>query len=553
MSNDATNSAEPEYLGDTLSTASRPSRGRRAPILGLAAAAVVGVVALGGWAAVSLMSGGTQPAEAIPGDAIGYVSLDLDPSASQKIEAIQMLRKFPALEKSMNLSSEDDLRRWVFEKIQKDGQCKSVSYDQDIAPWIGDRIAVAGMPAAKAGASPTPLVALQVTDAAAADKGITELAHCGGAEGDFGIATSGDYALISDSQKHAEAFAAEAQKGSLADDPTFQKWTSRVGDPGIITMYAAPGAMDAIVDAQTNLADDFAMAPMPGGGVEEQGLLQMQSRMKQMNKRLKDAYSGFRGMAGVVRFQNGAVEAEIAGQSSSKMLAMSLSPQDRVHIADLPDGTAAAFAVALPDGWVKSYLDLMGSTVGDAQDTDQMLKQLEAQTGLQLPQDIERLFGDGMALSLDKNLDVKAASENPTAVPAGLRISGNPQEIQAALDKVKKAVGPDADQLVTESGAGVVAVGLNRDYVHELAAGGSLGDQVQFRDVVPDADKAGAAVYVDLDAVQQWVTQGMEQAGSSSRTEIEVRDNLAPLRAFGMSSWVEDDGSQHARLRLTTD
>lgn len=551
MSNDSTHPIEPEYLGDTPAARPKPGGGRRATVLGLAAVAVVGAVAAGGWAALSLMSGGTQPAEAIPANAIGYISLDLDPSASQKIEAVKTLRKFPAIEKDLGMSSQDDLRRWVLEQAQKEGQCKNLDYDADIAPWIGDRIALAGVPADKAGESATPLVALQVTDADAAAQGIRKLADCSDAPDGFGVATSGDYALISDSQKHADAMAVQAQTSSLAENPTFQKWTGRVGDPGIVTMYAAPGAMDALVDLQSGLADDFAAATGPGA--EEQGALRMQSEVTRMNDRLKGLYDDFQGMAGVIRFGNGSVEAEFAGGSDNRQLGLTQSPQDRADIGQLPSGTAAAFAVSLPKGWAQSYLDLLTKASGDDRGADDMIAQAEAQTGLQIPDDIERMFGNGVALALDQDLDVKAASEDPTTIPAGLRISGDPQQIEAAVDKVKKAIGPDGDMVVTEQGKGAVALGLSHDYVHTLAGAGSLGSQAAFQDVVPDADKAGAAVYVDLDAVERWVTQGMDESGSTASAKETVRDNLGPLRALGMSSWVEDDRSQHLRLRLTTD
>lgn len=41
-------------------------------------------------------SGGAQPDEAIPAGALGYVRVDLDPSAEQKINALRLLRSVPA-------------------------------------------------------------------------------------------------------------------------------------------------------------------------------------------------------------------------------------------------------------------------------------------------------------------------------------------------------------------------------------------------------------------------------------------------------------------------
>ena len=98
-----------------------PARGRRTVLVAGAAVAVVAAVGVGAYGVVQLMSGGSSPATAVPADAVGYVSLDLDPSASQKIEAIKILRKFPAIKKQ--LGSRDDLRKAVFDELRKSGDC----------------------------------------------------------------------------------------------------------------------------------------------------------------------------------------------------------------------------------------------------------------------------------------------------------------------------------------------------------------------------------------------------------------------------------------------
>lgn len=550
MSTEPSNPSGPEYLEEPAADSPRSGRGRRAAVLGLAAAGVAGVVALGGWAAVSLMSDGTQPAEAIPADALGYASLDLDPSASQKIEAIKILKKFPGLEKEMDISSQDDLRRWVFEKAQEEGECKELDYDEDVAPWIGDRIAFAAMPGEKDGDPATPLLALQVTDEEAASKGISALAECGEAGEDFGFAFSGDYALISDSEEHAESLAAAAEEASLADDASFQKWTERVGDPGIVTMYAAPGAIDAMFDMQGDLTEKLS----PMAGAEEQALLEAQSEMERMNERLKEMYEDFSGMAGVVRFEDGAMEAEFATESSLESTGMKFTPETTIDVTSLPSGTAAVLGLGLPEDWADSYLDMLGKITGDEQAMDQMLAQAEAQTGLEIPEDLERLLGDGVAVALDEDLNIEAASTDPMAIPAGIRVSGDPQEITAAVDKIKRALGPQSEALVVEEGDGVVALGLDPDYVKGLAADGDLGSDASFQDVVPDADRANSVFYLDIDEVEGWVIQAMQQGGQIGPDEKKVLDNLAPLRALGVSSWIEEEGNAGGvLLRLSTE
>src|SRR6476620_11914073 len=83
--------AAPEQTND----GSGPRRGRRTGLVAGAVVAVTAAIGVGAYGVAQLMSGGAAPATAVPADALGYVSLDLDPSASQKIEAISMLRKFP--------------------------------------------------------------------------------------------------------------------------------------------------------------------------------------------------------------------------------------------------------------------------------------------------------------------------------------------------------------------------------------------------------------------------------------------------------------------------
>jgi hypothetical protein len=536
----------PEYLPDEQA-GSKPRSGGRTALLGAAAVAVAGVVGLGGWAAVSLMSTGSQPAEAVPANALGYVSLDLDPSASQKIEAIKMLRKFPALEKEMDISSQDDLRRWAFEKLQDDGTCADLDYDEDVAPWLGNRIAMAGVPGEAEGDSPMPLLALQVSDEDAASTGIDALADCGGAGDDFGYAFSGDYALITDSKEHAESIAKQVEGGTLADDADFQTWMDRVGDPGILTMYAAPGSMESLFDMQGALTGELSSL-----GGDPKALSRAQAEAERVNEMVKDLYKEFSGMASVVRFHDGAVEAEFASDSSSEGMGLTFSKDKHIDVTSLPAGTAAAFGLTLPENWGNAYLDLFGKLSGNPREMDQMLALAEAQTGLEIPEDLERLLGDGVAVTLDEGLDVEAASQDPAAVPAGVRISGDPQQIQAAVDKLRTFFGPQADALVVEEGDGAVALGLDADYVQRLAHEGGLGADATFQDVVPEADRAASVMYLNFDTVAQWIDQAAD-GGATGPDEKKVRDNIEPLRAVGFSAWLEDEDVAKGLFRLSTD
>ena len=77
---------------------------------------MVGLVAVGvgAWAAYNFLTTGPQPAEALPAKTLGYVSIDLDPSGGQKIEALQTLNKFPAFKDYVGINADDDLRKEIF-------------------------------------------------------------------------------------------------------------------------------------------------------------------------------------------------------------------------------------------------------------------------------------------------------------------------------------------------------------------------------------------------------------------------------------------------------
>src|SRR3954462_8255466 len=109
--------SEPEHLGPGAPQGESAPRGRRTGIVATAAVAVVAALGAGAYGVAQLMSGGASPATAVPADAVGYVSLDLDPSAAQKIEAIKIFRKFPALRHQLKIGSRDDLRRSLFKGV----------------------------------------------------------------------------------------------------------------------------------------------------------------------------------------------------------------------------------------------------------------------------------------------------------------------------------------------------------------------------------------------------------------------------------------------------
>ena len=93
----------PEGTSEQLTNdgGTRTGGGRKRGLVIGGAVAAVAVAGGAAWAATSFLGQGAQPAEALPAATLGYASVDLDPSGSQKVEALQVLRKFPAIKEEL--------------------------------------------------------------------------------------------------------------------------------------------------------------------------------------------------------------------------------------------------------------------------------------------------------------------------------------------------------------------------------------------------------------------------------------------------------------------
>jgi hypothetical protein len=348
--------------------------------------------------------------------------------------------------------------------------------------------------------------------------------------------------VVSDNQAHADSIAAAATRSALQDDASFQKWTGAVGDPGVVTMYASPQAPEALMKAEQK---EMRYSLGPSSGSSSTQMLGPEAGMNKVWKAYRDKYKHFQGAAGVLRFHDGAIEAEFVGQSAPKG-----TNAPAADLSDLPASTAAAFGVGIKHGWLHGYTKQLAPLVGGEADLRRMIAMANRQTGLSLPGDLAKLLGDGVTLSLDSSADLQALSQNPdpSTVPVGLRIKGDPASITGVVDKIKAALGPQAPSLVTKSGDGVVAVGLDKQYVDSLAGHGTLGSDPTFTSVVPHADQSSAAFYVNFDAGNGWMRH---LADTLSHGDPSVKANVAPLKAFGISGWA-DGGVTHGLVRLTT-
>ena len=519
--------ASTEYLdssagGPLASEPSAPPRSRRTTLL--VAGGAIGLVGAGvaTWAAVSFFSTGPQPAEALPASTVAYLSLDLDPSGGQKIDALRTLNKFPAFKDEVGIGTGDDIKQKIFDDLTQGSDC-GLDYAKDVEPWLGDRIAIAGVD--QGGDTPVPVVVVQVSDQDAAKTGLATLLSCGGE--DAGAAAFEDgWAVVAETQDQADQVVSDADKGTLADDATYQKWTDAAGDAGIVSAYAAPAAGRMISDGLGGVSSDLT-----GSSDAAQAA---------------DMFRDFDGAAMTVRFGNGSLEMELASSDSLAGGTTLGTDQGGEMVRSLPEDTALAVGVGLQDGWFGQYVDQVAKLSGGTT-ADEMMRDLSQMTGLDLPADAETLTGDSAAFAVSRDFDANAAesSSDMSGVPVALKVKGDPAAVQKVLAKLA-GQDPTAEAITGSDVDGdVIAIGPDADYRKQVLSDGDLGDSDRFQEVLPDADKASALVYVDFGIMDSMIAD-------LGADDPSITDNLKPLQALGLASWM-DGHTVHVRLKLTTD
>ena len=481
-----------------------PAGRRRTPWVVGGAVVAVAALGAGAWAVWSFFAAGEQPAQALPSTTIAYASIDLDPSGGQKIEALRTMRALPAFRDQVDLETQDDVRRWVFEQMQDSGTCPDLSYADDVEPWLGDRMAMA---AVDTGADePVPVIVLQVTDADAADAGLAALGEC--VEEDLAWSIEDGWALLGEQQDVVDDIATEAAEEPLAADADYQQWTDEAGGEGIATAYVSARAGELLADQ----IDDGLAVPGGSGPAQTDAV---------------DTLESFGGMAATLRFSDGALELEMAVEGGRAQASVGDGTAGDDMVATLPDDTAMAIGIGFTQGWLGDLMDARA------------LRSLSRLTGLDLPEDADTLVGESVALAVGGDLDpgMLETSEDGSDLPIGLRITGDADAIGAVMDRMGGPFGVDSD-------GDLVAVGPDPAYRAQLLEQGTLGETDAFQRAVPDAEGAAMVMFVGFDA-GSWVDQ-MEDV------DPEVADNLAALEAVGMSAHTAD-GTSHVLLRVTTD
>jgi hypothetical protein len=389
-------------------------------------------------------------------------------------------------------------------------------------------------------------VVVQVKDEDQARAGLKTLDGCAtDTTGDTtGYVVRNGWAILADSQDTAEKVADAADQSNLADDATYQKWTKAVGEAGVINAYASPDAGRYLADKLGSLTQMFSPA-QPANDFSYGSASSAFHATATADEPFTSALSSFKGGAATLRFTSDGVEFAAAGDGSGATLSEVTGNTGGTLVQRLPGDTAAAAGITFPEGWLHHQLDQLSGTFGSGMTGDDLARELSAQTGLDVPGDIETLLGSGVSVSVGKDFDLEAAtnSGDGSGLPIAITVKGDPQAIDAVLDKLRSHLG-GAAFLGSDSAGDLEVIGPSADYRKQVLAGGGLGDDGTFQDVVPDAGKAGSVLFVNVDAFEAQI----EKASAGDQQTI---DNVRPLRAIGTSSW-SDGGVVRFSFKITT-
>ena len=357
--------------------------GRRILVIGVAAVAIVGAAGAGFAAGSMVGGGGTQPEDVLPSSIVAFADVDLDPGAEQKLNVVRLLGRFPDVED--RYGPEPDLKDLL---VQRFTEGTSLA-DADVDAWAGDRIG-AGVAWDSRSQALTPVLAVQVTDEAAAMRDMQELVP------DAQVTTTDGYLIVTGDLPDS----AEGTLNPAGDaENNMQSQTA--------SEIVAAGAQSSLADSERfsgafeHLEDGVASFYVDGQGIAEAGE-QLSSLMGGAGRSVPgDPFASAQRAgqtAAVIRAEPDAVE--LVGWSSAP------PPGDGPVslVAGLPDSTL--FAVEATGGsdsvaeqW--SRLKELASAGLSSREFDRSVAQLEAQYGIRLPDDLQTLLGEDAVLAVD--------------------------------------------------------------------------------------------------------------------------------------------------------
>lgn len=498
-----------------------PRSSRKALVIGGSATAATLLIGAGGVLAFSALSGGgAQPADAVPANALAYVRVDLDPSAGQKVNAIRLLNRIPQFQEEVSVEEDGDIRRTIFEEMSAQSSCP-FDYDREVEPWLGDRAAVAVLPASGGDEEPVPLFVLQVKGGEQDVQPFIDKVHsCGTSSEPAGFAFTGDYVVVAEDQRTADGAVQSAQTSSLDDDEQFSSDMNALDEDGLASFWVDVPALTGLMESTGNLDGSEAGA-------------------------FRSGLEGVDSYYGALRAGKNHLELVVEMSGGTESRATVANPIGKLPADTLFAASATGARENFDTAWAR-YSRQAGYRF------DSQLRDIETSTGLSLPADLKTLLGDNITFAMNgQGLTQRSLQDGDlSSLHMGLRLTGDGDAQQGVVDTLDSAVQDSGISLATGTHDDGITVATNSGYARALAGDGGLGGEAAFRDAVPDADRAVGALYLDVDRAAG-VARSMDTG--SSRDLDEALTALEPVRAIGLTGYPSEDGRTRAVLRVTFD
>ena len=508
------------------------------------------VVLLGAGAAIAfnviLGGGGPQPAAAFPASTDAYMRFDFDPSPGQKLAAMELAGRFPALEEVAD-DIDGDLKRALYDLIaeQSPDFADAVDYEDDLEPWLGNRVGFGVI--LDDPDEPVGFGAIQVTDRDAAAEALPRI--LGEDAADLpGFAFTSDYVVIAEDQDTADRIVAEAEQAPLAESERFTEVHDLLGDPGVMSLWADVEP-DQLAELDLDEGDGATAAPASlstagqAATAEEVGRVTFAAALRLADRHVE--------LVGVALPEPSDLPADIGGTIGSDL-------DPAVTIGRLPASTLFAFSMGGIDFTEAQRDELWDQATGGAPegfDTDQFADDLEGDLGISLPDDLFDLLSNDITVSVDTAAlglteDFDFAAEG---FPAAIVFDTSGAEGRAAVDKLVDLIEQSGIGLSVDATESTVVVAASDAYLTDIT--GSGAEQL--------SDTGGAERAVGTEPVFMAMYSGIEalvpelRPGGSMEGTVpdEVLENLEVLEGVGFTaSAATDEGGDpvgHFVFRVT--
>lgn len=530
-----------------------PRRNRRNVVV--ATAVSIALVAAGGTvAAITLLGGSAHNAsESAPASSVAFVQVDLDPSASQKLDIYQFSRRFPKSPTAHKGTSDSVVDTLLGDIV--DSSDSGLDYQRDVKPWLGESAGFAAYPGADG--SVTPIGILGFTDKAKAEAALKKAMKDGG-----GYAFGERFVVVAADQATAAEAVAEAKKQSLDQSGNHYRGDidALEGHP-VITMWAdLERAAPLLFNQFSGLLGTFGgfsalTGTGPGGARRPSPACLAELNKLRPQPGSTDPYAGLSATCRTQLFGGAAELAPKPGPAPS--LDPSLVPKARLalgfsvesdavqlqargfgdeaagskltgskdaarYLRQMPASTTVAVAAGDLRPGVKRLFAEIDKTPFAAQ-FRAGLNEAQTQTGLSFPRDILTVLGDAMAVAYTHDGDHVAVRTHPD----------KPAEAKSILDRLASLAAQSDSPLAVQASGRDLVFSDDASWAKQATSSGGLTSSAVFRRAVGELPSAPQLVaFVNLqdftkgstdDTLQHLAAVGMRVTGEGNNTSFVLR------------------------------